>query len=105
MQEADKAEAKAKADADKLKTDADKLKGDTRRLLAASAQLATETVYSEYPFEVSNLQAPVVSGQPVGMFMYAKDAAGAFVKYDDAFRGFAYVEYIHRDRATGAIKS
>jgi len=59
VKEADKAEAaeaavesKVKADAAKVKADADKLKGDTRRLLAASAQLATETVYSEYPFEV-----------------------------------------------------
>ena len=45
----------------------------------------------------------VTSQQPVGMFLYALDTAAAHVKYDDAFRGFATIKYLHRDRETGAI--
>ena len=47
-----KVAAKVKADAAKVKAEAEKLKDDTRRLLEASGQLATETLYSQYPFEV-----------------------------------------------------
>lgn len=51
-----KVAAKVKADANKVKADADKLKDHTRRLLAASGQLATETVYSQYPFAIDKSQ-------------------------------------------------
>jgi len=108
-----KVAAKVKADAAKVKADADKLKGDddnksNRRLLdtlttPATGQLATETVYSEQPFEVQASEATVTSSQPVGMFLYALDSAAAHVQYDAAFRAYATVEYVHRDRSTGAV--
>ena len=56
-----KVAAKVKADAAKVKEDAAKLKGDTRRLLAATGQLATETLYSQYPFEVASVGSAVTS--------------------------------------------
>ena len=98
-----KVAAKVKADAAKVKEDAAKLKGDTRRLLAATGQLATETLYSQYPFEVASVGSAVTSTQPAGMFLYVLDAAAAHVQYDSAFKAYATVEYVHRDRSTGAV--
>ena len=45
------------------------------------------------------------SSQPVGMFLYALDTAAAHVQYDAAFRAYATIEYVHRDRTTGATLS
>lgn len=45
----------------------------------------------------------MTSKQPVGMFLYAHDSASAPVQYDAAFRAYATIEYIHRDRDTGAV--
>ena len=37
------------------------------------------------------------------MFLYVLDTAAAHVRYDATFQAYATVEYIHRNRETGAV--